>query len=258
MVLNGMVLMSELFPARSIAVEVLHCTDQSRVKEFNRWYDKVHVPELKSSPGIVDVYRYLDVQPDFGEVGARLMAAPGSPPRYLTLYRINAADPWDVMQQVSEDEKRRAAEGKLFDCMQRVELTVWDFVACRHSVLPPVRPGLALPDGMPEAVLLLFGGMDPAHKVEHDDWWLYTHAHDLLETPGMRQCQRYCTLNPQPADDEPNVLNIYEFDADDPAAAVQRIVDDDVNVRRPQGRFSQFSKSVKSGASGVYRHWDLM
>jgi hypothetical protein len=65
-------------------------------------------------------------------------------------------------------------------------------------------------------------------------------------------------LNPEPAADEANVLNIYEFEVDDPAAAVQNIVDDDLGVRRPQGRFSQFSKSVKSGASGVYRHWDLM
>jgi hypothetical protein len=249
---------SELFPARSIAIEVVQCTDQARIKEFNRWYDKVHVPELKDSPGIVDVYRYLDVQPDFGEAGARLMAAPGSPARYLTLYRINAADPWRVMQQVKEDERRRAAEGKLFDCLESIDLTVWDFVAYRHSVLPPVRPDSKLRDGMPEAMLVLFAGMDPARKAEHDDWWLYTHAHDLLETPGMRQCQRYVTLNPEPAPDEANVLNIYEFEVDDPIGAVQRILDEDVSIRRPQGRFSPFSKSVRSGASGVYRHWDLM
>jgi hypothetical protein len=249
---------SELFPARSIGIELLHCTDQSRIRDFNRWYDKIHIPELKASPGIVDAYRYLDIQPDFGEMGARIMAAPGSPPRYLTLYRINDPDPWAVMQQVKKDEMRRAAEGRLLDCMQSVEVTVWDFLACRHSVLPPVRPETRLPDGMPEAVLLLFSAAAPDRLVEHDDWWLYAHAHDLLETPGMKQCQRFRTLNPQPADDEANVLNIYEFDCDDPAAAVRRILEDDLNIRRPQGRFSPFSKSVKSGASGVYRHWDLM
>jgi hypothetical protein len=249
---------SELFPARSIAIEVLHCTDQSQIREFNLWYDKVHVQELKSSPGVVDVYRYLDLQPDFGEMGARLLAPPGSPPRYLTIYRINTADPWAVMQRVREHQTRRAAEGKLFDCMESVEMSVWDFVACRHSLLPPVRPDSRLPDGMPETLLLVLGGADPAHVVEHDDWWLYTHAHDLLETPGMRQCQRYRTLNPQPRDDEANVLNIYEFDLEDPAAAVKRILEDDLNIRRPQGRFSPFSKAVKSGVTGVYRHWDLM
>ncbi|MCL5734271.1 MAG: hypothetical protein M1274_01565 [Actinobacteria bacterium] len=250
--------MSVLFPARSIAIELLLCTDQSRIREFNLWYDKVHVQELRGSPGVVDVYRYLDVQPDFGDLGARIMAPSGSPARYLTIYRINAVDPWAVMEQVREDEARRAAEGKLLDCMQSVETSVWDFIACRHSILPPVRSDYRLPDGMPEAILLLFGGADPEHLVEHDDWWLYTHAHDLLETPGMRQCQRYRTLNPQPVDDEANVLNIYEFEVDDPAAAVQHILEDDLNVRRPQGRFSPFSKAVKSGASGVYRHWDPM
>jgi hypothetical protein len=250
--------MSELFPARSIAIEVLGCTDPSREGEFNRWYDKVHVPELRSFPGIVDVCRYRDMQPDLGDLGARWTAPAGKPVRYLTLYRINDPEPWGVMQRLKECDRQKAAAGRAIDCLETYEVSVWDFVAFRRTLLPPARPETRLPDGMPEVLLLVFGGFDPAHKWEHDDWWLRTHSHDLLETPGMVQCHRYVTLNPSLAETEPNVLNLYEFDLDNPAAAFLKILQDDKNVRRVQGRFSSHSKSVKSYGSGLYQHWDLM
>ena len=250
--------MSELFPAKTIAIEVLSCTDSNRIREFNRWYDKIHVPELRDAPGIVDVYRYLDIQADFGELGARFMAPKGSPARYLTVYRIDSEDPWDVMQRIKEDDRKRTAEGMMLDCLESYETTVWDFVAHRRTIQPAARPATNLPDGMPETILLVFGGVDPTKKVEHDDWWLYTHAHDLLEVPGLVQCERYRTLNPNPAEDDASVLNIYEFDVDEPAAAFRRILEDDVKIRRVQGRFSPFSRPAKPHASGLYQHWDLM
>jgi hypothetical protein len=102
---------SELFPAKSIAIEVVGCTDQTQMKEFSRWFDLHYVGELKQTPGVVDVYRYIDMQADFGEIGARFMAPKDKPPRYLTLYRIDDDDPWAVTQQIKEDHKRRRAEG---------------------------------------------------------------------------------------------------------------------------------------------------
>jgi hypothetical protein len=44
--------MSELFPANPIAIEVLCCTDPAREGEFNRWYDKVHIPILPEALSI--------------------------------------------------------------------------------------------------------------------------------------------------------------------------------------------------------------
>ena len=104
--------MSELFPAKTIAVEVLGCTDPTREGEFNRWYDKFHLRDLRDTPGIVDVYRYRDVLPDLGDLGARWRAPEGKPVRYLTFYRINGPDPWLVMQRVKEDDRKRAGEGQ--------------------------------------------------------------------------------------------------------------------------------------------------
>jgi hypothetical protein len=251
--------MSELFPAKSIAIEVVSCTDASKVRVFNRWFDQKYVGDLKSTPGIVDVYRYLDIEPDLGELaGHRFAPAPGSPTRYVNLYRIDSEDPWSVMQQVKGDTERRRAAGDLPDYLEIGETTVWDFISMRHSVQPPVRSATRLPDGMPEAVLLVFTGSDPVRETEQNDWWLYAHSHDLLETPGMTQCERFRNLNPARAEDEALFMNIYEFDTDDPVGVLKTILDDDEKVRKPQGRFSPFNRQCKAHASGLYRHWDVM
>jgi hypothetical protein len=250
--------MSELFPAKSIAIEVVSCTDPSKIRVFNRWFDQHYLEELKATPGIVDVYRYIDVEPDLGDLGVgRFAPSPGSPVRYVILYRIDSDDPWAVMQQVKKDNERRAGRD-LPEYFASYETTVWEFVAVRQSVQAPVRPATRLPDGMPEIILLVFSGADPTRQREHNDWWLYAHSHDLLETPGMTQCERYRNLDPHRADDEALFLNIYEFDTDDPAGTLRKILDDDEKVRKPQGRFSPFNRPCKQHASGLYRHWDVM
>lgn len=247
--------MSEIFPAKSIAVEVIACTDAAREGEFNYWHDKTRIPYLRQAPGIVDVYRYRDVKPDFGDEFKRFMAASGDATRYLTVYRINDPDPWAVMEKVREEEQ---GDGGLIDCAEIQDLTVWDFVAYRRTIRQLDGPETHLPDGMPEAFLLYYSNNDPARKVDHDDWWLNTHAHDLLETPGLVQCTRYQTLNPDPAELEAKILNVYEIDAADPGAVLLRVLQDDRDVRRPQGRFSSFSREGDWHGTGLYRHWDLM
>ncbi|MCL5734269.1 MAG: hypothetical protein M1274_01555, partial [Actinobacteria bacterium] len=158
----------------------------------------------------------------------------------------------------SSDAEARRAAGKLPEYLAVGEYTVWDFVSMRHSIASqPVNP-TRLPDGMPEVVLLVFSGADPTREAEHNDWWLYAHSHDLLETPGMTQCERYRNLNPARAEDEALFLNIYEFDTGDPVAALMTILDDDEKVRKPQGRFSPFNRPCRQHASGLYRHWDVM
>jgi hypothetical protein len=247
--------MSELFPTKSIAVEVTVCTDRTREAEFNYWHDKTRVPYLRRAPGIVDVYRYRDVQPALGDEFKRFMAPSTERTRYLTLYRINDPDPWGLMQKLRRQEE---LDGGLIDCAEVQELTVWDFIATRRAVQPMSRPETHLPDGMPEVVLLYYSNHDPARKFEHDDWWLYTHAHDLLETPGLVQASRFHTLNPSPSETEAKILNVYEIDDDDPVAVLLRVLREDRDVRRPQGRFSKFSREGDWHATGLYRHWDLM
>jgi hypothetical protein len=53
--------MSELFPAKTIALQFLSCTEPSREYEFNHWYNQVRIPNLRLTLGIENVYRYRNV-----------------------------------------------------------------------------------------------------------------------------------------------------------------------------------------------------
>jgi hypothetical protein len=249
--------MSEIFPARTLAIEVITCTDPAKEGEFNWWYDRAHIPHLKSIPGVLDAYRYRDMQADLGELGAHFMAPAGGS-RYLTVYRLDSDKPWRLMQRVKAEDEKRAVAGKMLDCAKDLELSVWDFVACRRTVAPRVRPETHLPDGMPEAMFFVPVVTDAARLAEQDEWWLYAHSHDLLETPGLVQCQRYRSLNPRPAAREATHVNIYEVDADDPASVLRRILEDDRDVRKPTGRFIGGAARAETRLRGLYRHCDAM
>lgn len=262
--------MSELFPAKTIAIEVLTCTDPSREAEFNRWYDKVQIPFLRATPGIQSVHRYRDAQPEnrpeFGEVLSSWVWPKERGNRYLTLYRIYSDNPWSLMQKVKQNETERAEQGKIIDCYRSWEVRVGTFYAYRRSVLPQgkqPRPFTNLPDGMPETLLVVttWTANDPSLREEQDDWWLYTHAHDLCEYPGLVQAQRYHDLNPKATEDGTLSLHVYEIDHDDPPALLAQISRDDRAIRRPQGRFlpgPPGSLRVASFVRGLYQHWDIM
>jgi hypothetical protein len=177
--------------------------------------------------------------------------------RYLALFRIDSDDPWDLMQKViQEDDKKRGDQGRMIDCIQVHWVTVWDFIAYRRTVAPLQRPETNLPDGMPEAMLVVPTiCTDPAREDEFNDWYLYTHFHDLLETPGLVQAHRYRSLNPEPEDGEARYLALYEIDSDDPFTAARQIFRDDRNIRIPQGRMINCIR-VPYGM-GTYKHIDF-
>ena len=58
--------------------------------DFNAWYDEVHLPDLRSVPGVVSATRYR-LAPD---------GTPGAHP-YLTVYEIEADDPTAVVQEMT-------------------------------------------------------------------------------------------------------------------------------------------------------------
>jgi hypothetical protein len=239
--------MSELFPTRTITIEYLSCTDESRAYEFNRWFKEVHIPDLLQTPGIANVYRYRNMTEDLKE----------GQPRYISLYRLDSEDPWSLMEKVmKEDNKKRAEQGRMIDCLKSYQFGVWDFIAMRTSILPPLRPATRLPDGMPEVLLVVPTiCTDPAREKEFNDWYLYTHFHDLLETPGLVQAHRYRSLNPKPDDREARYMALYEIDSADPLGVVRQILNADQSTRRPQGRMIECIKMRY--ASGTYQHIDL-
>jgi len=228
--------MSELFPAKTIALVYTSCMDPSREYEFNHWYSKVHVPNLLEIQGIDNVYRYRNMAAELRE----------DQPCYLALFRLSSADPWDLM-------KRAMGEDSMIDCLEIHWVSVWDFIAYRRTVSPLARPERHLPDGMPEAIFVVpTVCTDPNREEEFRDWYLHTHFHDLLETPGVVQAHRYRSLNPDPRAGEALYLAIYEVDSDDPMGVMRRIFEDDRSIRIPQGRMINCIQAPFD--MGTYRH----
>ncbi len=241
--------MSELFPTKTIALEYLDCTDLSRDYAFNYWYNRNLIPELLRIPGVAGVYRYRNLIKELREGQAR----------YLTIYRLDprlgAAQALAVMQAVKEATAKKAAQ-EGWSCLESRLVTVWDFLVMRRSVTPPLRSETHLPDGMPEGLFVVPTiCTDRTREDEFNDWYINTHFHDLLETPGLVQAHRYRTLNPQPLDDDAEYLALYEIDAEDPFAVTRRILEDDRNIRIPQGRMITCIRAVYGFAT--YQHIDL-
>ena len=234
--------MSELFPAKTIGLIYASCDGGANEYAFNHWYNSSYVSGLLSFTGIDNVYRYANASAKFREGQSR----------YLTILRLHSHDPWDLVLEAT----RRAGTGPMAENLSTDWITVWEFLAYRRTVSPPLRPETHLPDGMPEAMLVVpTVCTDPDREEEFRHWYLHTHFHDLLETPGVVQAHRYKSLNPKPEPGESNYLALYEIDADDPNAVTRRILQDDRDVRIPQGRMIDCIQAPNG--LGTYQHIDI-
>jgi hypothetical protein len=95
-----------------IAVQT-NCTDPSREKEFNDWYDNTHVPEVLEVPGIVRMTRYENVTP--GEQSAK----------FLALLEVEADDVWDVTTALAENRARAEKEGRMNPLLELANGTIY-------------------------------------------------------------------------------------------------------------------------------------
>lgn len=82
-----------------------------RDDEYNKWYDEVHLPELRSIPGVRSGQRY------------RAQSVDGTPPEhsYLAVYDLDR-DPREVLKELA------ASSGETSDALDRstVKITVWE------------------------------------------------------------------------------------------------------------------------------------
>lgn len=250
--------MSELFPVRSMAVEVFRCEEEEKTDAFNRWYDKVRIPQLRQLPGVVSVHRYIARDWDFGEYTPdNFKVYWNKPVRFMTIYRINSAHPECVLKEI-----REASQSDSFEGYHPLETALYDFYAVRRRIQPLLKqPETHLPDGMPNLILLIPNQNYKRDLEMIDDWWLYTHAHDLMETPGYVECSRYHNVSPDYQEGDPSALNIYEIDSDDPIhhPEIQNMIEDRQRFR--EGRIPTYLKSPASRETylcGIFEHWDIM
>ena len=57
------------------------CKDPTREKEFNEWYDNVHIPDMLEVPGMIKATRWMSADGKAGEIR-----------KYLALYELETDD----------------------------------------------------------------------------------------------------------------------------------------------------------------------
>lgn len=249
--------MSELFPVRTMALEVFHCTDEKRMSEFNVWYDKTCIPAYRQIPGVVSVHRYIARDFDYGEVTPGFFKAFWEKPvRMMTMFRINADDPQAVCEAIKAKD-----EELVHECIERLEFKLLDFYAVRRRIGTLERyPETNLPDGMPNMFLMIPNMNYPKDREALDDWWLYTHAHDLMEYPGYVECSRYHNISADYTVGDPLAINFYEIDSDDPVGLQIKNITED-GGRAKEGRiWGHFENppAHPTNLIGIFEHWDIM
>jgi hypothetical protein len=67
--------------AKYLFIAQCDCTDSTREKEFIEWMDKVHIPDVLATPGIVRAERYININPEETKR-----------PEYVAMYEIETDD----------------------------------------------------------------------------------------------------------------------------------------------------------------------
>jgi hypothetical protein len=88
--------------ARAILLSYTGLADPSREAEFAQWWDDVHIPEVCSTPGFVSGRRFLASE-------AQRSSLVGPPPRYLSVYELDADD----IAAVVESLEARVTAGEI-------------------------------------------------------------------------------------------------------------------------------------------------
>jgi len=102
---------------RWLIVVQTNCTDPAREKEFNDWYDNVHVPDVLKVPGIVRMTRFENVTP--GEQVSK----------FLALLEVEADDVWAVTTVLQQHRDEAAKNGRMSGLLHRVTGAVYRQIA---------------------------------------------------------------------------------------------------------------------------------
>jgi hypothetical protein len=98
--------------ARAIVLVFTNCADPAREKEFNEWYDNVHVPDILETPGFVGCTRY------------ELIGEPGSGQgKYLAVYQVEADDFPSTMAGLQQRVAQLVGQGRVIDSVRVVSFT---------------------------------------------------------------------------------------------------------------------------------------
>ncbi|MCJ7522191.1 MAG: hypothetical protein MUP21_08255 [Dehalococcoidia bacterium] len=80
-----------------------NCSDPSKEKELNDWYDNVHLPDILETPGFLCAARYENTNPAEGQG------------KFIAMYEIETGDLEKTMTVFSENVNSKAAQGRMSD-----------------------------------------------------------------------------------------------------------------------------------------------
>ncbi|MFC1900463.1 hypothetical protein ACFLYN_02605 [Chloroflexota bacterium] len=83
-----------------------NCLDAAQEKEFNDWYDNIHLPDVLETPGFTGAVRYENPNPAEGEA------------KYLALYQIETDDIDETMKQSGENLGKKREAGRISPLLQ--------------------------------------------------------------------------------------------------------------------------------------------
>ncbi|MEE8470190.1 MAG: DUF4286 family protein [Dehalococcoidia bacterium] len=81
------------------------CNDPSREKEFNEWYNNVHIPDVLETPGILRATRYETSDPGDGQG------------KYLALYDVETEDIAKTLAVFGEVMTKKWEQGRMLDVL---------------------------------------------------------------------------------------------------------------------------------------------
>ncbi len=93
---------------RWLLVAETNCTDPSREKDFNQWYDNIHVPDILETPGFIRATRYETDSPTEGRG------------RFLALYEIETDDIEQTTTAMVENMIRKIEQGRMNELMELI------------------------------------------------------------------------------------------------------------------------------------------
>lgn len=82
------------------AVETI-CQDSSREREFHEWYEKIHLPDIMETPGVVRGSRYEIKNPVKGQG------------KFVALYEIETDDIDQTMAALQKNVAQKSKQGRM-------------------------------------------------------------------------------------------------------------------------------------------------
>ena len=98
---------------RWLLIVEVNCTDPSREKEFNDWYDNVHVPDVIEPPGVLSGTRYENTNPAEGRG------------KYIASYEIESDDPEQTLVAFWANVGTLYERGRMSDLLAPVSITTY-------------------------------------------------------------------------------------------------------------------------------------